>query len=98
MVELRPHQIKAIEMIRDSMRRGNRRVVLGAACSFGKTLTAGAIAESAVKKGKRVLFVCDRIQLVNQTLSTGAMTQTHPYRSQAYRHWQGAGICLTLIW
>jgi superfamily II DNA or RNA helicase len=87
MVELRPHQIKAIEMIRDSMRRGNRRVVLGAACSFGKTLTAGAIAESAVKKGKRVLFVCDRIQLVNQTLNAFDSQYLRPGVIQG-EHWR----------
>lgn len=67
-MDLREHQVRAIEMVRDSMSKGNRRVILAAPCGFGKTITAAAIAKSAVKKGKRVLFVCDRIKLVEQSI------------------------------
>ena len=71
-MELREHQVRAIEMVRESMARGNRRVILAAPCGFGKTITAAAIAKSAVEKGKRVLFVCDRIKLVEQSIAAYA--------------------------
>ena len=67
---LRPHQTLAVEMLRNSMRQGNRRPILAAPCSFGKTITAAAILKSAVEKGKRAIFICDRIKLVQQTLES----------------------------
>jgi len=67
-MELRPHQIKAIEMLRASIASGKRRPILAAPCSFGKTITAAAILKSAVEKGKRAIFICDRIKLVQQSL------------------------------
>jgi len=68
-MDLREHQVRAIEMVRESMAQGHKRVILAAPCSFGKTITAAAIAKSAVDKGKRVLFICDRIKLVEQSIS-----------------------------
>ena len=67
-MKLRPHQTRAIEMLRHSIRKGNSRVVLAAPCSFGKTAVATEILKNAVKKGKRGIFICDRIKLVNQAL------------------------------
>src|SRR5210317_712800 len=67
-MKLRPHQETAIEMIRESMRRGHKRIMLAAPCSFGKTITAAAILKSALEKGKRGIFICDRVKLVQQTL------------------------------
>lgn len=66
MRELRPHQINAIEMLRESIRRGNRRIILAAPCSFGKTTVASAMMESALAKGKKCIFIVDRVELVNQ--------------------------------
>src|SRR6056300_1815433 len=65
---LRPHQITAVEMLRASLRAGNKRPVLAAPCSFGKTITAAYILKSAVEKGKRAVIICDRIKLIEQTL------------------------------
>lgn len=67
-MQLRPHQETAIEMIRDSMRKGHKRIMLAAPCSFGKTITAAAILKSALEKGKRGIFICDRVKLIQQTL------------------------------
>ena len=68
-MKLRDHQVKAVEMLRDSLRRGNNRPILAAPCSFGKTITAAYLLSEAVKKGKRGIFVCDRVKLVQQALS-----------------------------
>jgi len=69
-MELRPHQEKAVEMLRDSIKRGNKRIVLAAPCSFGKTVLALYLIKNAVAKGKRCLFICDRVKLIDQAAST----------------------------
>jgi DNA repair protein RadD len=68
MISLRPHQEKAIEMLRASMRQGHKRIMLAAPCSFGKTRVAAWMLAEAAKKGIRGVFICDRIKLVQQAL------------------------------
>lgn len=67
-MELRNHQIKAIEMIRESFKQGNRRVMLAACCSFGKTITAAYMLKCAAES-RRVIFLADRVKLVEQTMN-----------------------------
>ncbi len=75
-IQLRPHQEHGLNMLRHSLSQLDvngkkvRRVVFAAACAFGKTITAAQIMKSAVSNGKRCMFICDRIKLVNQTLAT----------------------------
>ena len=69
-MELRPHQELAVEMLRDSLRKGNKRPILAAPCSFGKTITAAYMLAEAAKKGKKGIFICDRIKLVQQALES----------------------------
>ena len=68
MMNLRPHQERAIDMLRTSLRKGNKRPILAAPCSFGKTITAAYLLQSAAAKGKRSIFICDRIKLIQQSL------------------------------
>jgi DNA repair protein RadD len=68
-MQLRPHQELAVNMLRQSISNGNKKIVLAAPCAFGKTLTAGYIISNLVAKGKRALFICDRIKLVQQSLA-----------------------------
>jgi len=84
---LRPHQEAAIELLRDSMRRGNRRVVIQGPVGFGKTLVASKIIEGALAKGNRVIFTAPMISLINQTVSAfeaegirdiGVLQASHP--------------------
>jgi len=65
---IRPHQEKAIAMLRQSLGRGNKRVVLQAGTGFGKTFVSASIIRSALERGKRVVFTVPRNMLVNQTL------------------------------
>lgn len=71
MIKLRPHQVEAVDALRDSLRAGNKRVILSAPCSMGKTHIAAFIAINAVKKNPnvKVAFFCDRLTLVGQTIS-----------------------------
>lgn len=67
--ELRAHQRKAIDLIRQSFGPGKRRVVLQAPTGFGKTLVAAKIIEAALAKGNRVIFTAPAINLINQTVA-----------------------------
>lgn len=67
-MELRPHQELAVQMLRESLRKGNKRPILAAPCSFGKTITAAHMLAEAAKRGKKGIFICDRIKLVQQAL------------------------------
>jgi DNA repair protein RadD len=68
MTMIRPHQETAINMLRESVREGNKNTVLAAPCSFGKTRVAVEILKSVAQNGKRGIFICDRIKLVQQAL------------------------------
>ncbi|AHE55895.1 DEAD/DEAH box helicase [Sphingomonas sanxanigenens] len=66
---LRPHQVRAIEMLRSAIgKEGVKRVMLMLATGAGKTVIAAAIIRMAREKGNRVLFVVDAISLVDQTV------------------------------
>lgn len=67
MKTLRPKQQTAIQMIRSSLARGCKRVLLKAPTGFGKTVIASHIIEMARAKGKRVIFVVNAVSLVDQT-------------------------------
>ena len=67
--ELRPHQTRAIEMLRQSLGSGKRRPVLYAPTGFGKTLIAAAVAQGALAKQKRVIFTVPVLSLVDQNLN-----------------------------
>ena len=67
-MKLRAHQELALRQIRESIAKGNKRIMVGASTSFGKTILAAQIAKSAAEKGNKVYFICDRIKLVQQSL------------------------------
>jgi superfamily II DNA or RNA helicase len=67
-LELRKYQQDAIEKLREKLKSGLRRVILQGCCGSGKTLIAAEMACNAVVKGKKVLFVVNRRDLVKQTV------------------------------
>lgn len=85
--ELRPHQIKAIDLIRQCLGRGHKRVVCSMPTGSGKTLTAAKIIEAARAKRNRVIFTVPAISLIEQTVNAfaaegltdiGVMQANHP--------------------
>lgn len=84
---LRPHQVKAIELIRDSFIRKNKRVVCQGPTGFGKTLTAAKIITNSLEKGNKVVFTAPAVSLIDQTVTAfenegirdiGVMQANHP--------------------
>ncbi|WP_449043745.1 DEAD/DEAH box helicase [Paracoccus versutus] len=84
---LRPHQVRAIEMIRNSLARGNQTVVCSMPTGAGKTLTATKIIEMAQAKGNAVIFTAPAVSLIDQTVAAfraegiediGVMQANHP--------------------
>lgn len=70
MFALYQHQAKVIDELREGFLQGHKRQVLAAATGFGKTVVAAHLAMSAVQKGKKVLFIVDRVELVAQAART----------------------------
>ena len=68
--KLRPYQSKAIQMLRERVRQGKRRILLVAPTGAGKmTIIAAIIRTSSVQ----VLFVCDALELVEQCVEQLAL-------------------------
>lgn len=66
MIELRDYQKKAVDDLRKSFECGKRAPVLCAVTGAGKSVIIGAIAHSAHQKGKRVVVVSHRRELIFQ--------------------------------
>ena len=63
---LRPYQQKAIDLVRDEIRNGKRRILICLPTGAGKSFVMSSIAEGAVNKGNKVLALVHRRQLVTQ--------------------------------
>jgi superfamily II DNA or RNA helicase len=67
-MQLRPHQETALILARQSIKNGNKRPIIAAPTSFGKTILAGKMLKNCQDMGKRGWFFCDRIQLIEQSI------------------------------
>jgi superfamily II DNA or RNA helicase len=67
---LRAYQTEAMELVRASMLRGHRRVVLVIPTGGGKTRIAAEIVRLTVGNGKRVVWLAHRTELVGQAART----------------------------
>lgn len=84
---LRAHQSTAIALVRQSLARGNRRIVLQLPTGAGKTRTAAEIVKGVLAKGNRVCFTVPAISLIDQTVEAfesegiwdvGVIQSNHP--------------------
>lgn len=64
----RPHQEKALSMLRQSLASGHRRPCLRLATGAGKTFIASLIVRGALAKGNRVCFTVPALSLIDQTV------------------------------
>lgn len=65
-IDLRPYQRTSIEEMRQGIRDSMKRQILYLPTGGGKTLTALYLIQSAMDKGTRVVFICNRRHLVAQ--------------------------------
>lgn len=69
----RDYQIRSIDQARSMLAKlpkDKRRIVIQAATGAGKTAIAAKISKSVIENKKRVLFICDTLELVGQALET----------------------------
>src|SRR5687768_1004354 len=66
-LELRPLQLRTLDLVREAWKSGAANVLVQAPCGFGKTEVATAMLMATFQKMRRGLFLCDRISLINQT-------------------------------
>ena len=66
-IKLRPYQEKAVSEIREALSR-YRRVLFQSPTGSGKGVVVGTIASLSHQKGKRILIVCHRIEIVKQNI------------------------------
>lgn len=72
-MNLRPYQHDGIQMIKRAMieckqESKPRNIILAAPCAYGKTITAAFLLKAYQDIGKRGIFICDRIKLVDQSI------------------------------
>lgn len=65
-LKLRPYQESSIEALRDGFRSNHTRQVLAAPTGAGKSRIMEAMIRTAMDKGSRIMFVCERRILVEQ--------------------------------
>jgi superfamily II DNA or RNA helicase len=70
MITLREKQAEAMALIRAAFAALCRALLYVAPCAFGKTVLFSAMAESAARRGRRVLILCHRVELVDQIVET----------------------------
>ena len=67
-LEPRDYQIKARQLVADSIRSGNKRIILKMPTGTGKTEMAVLLSDGALKKCKKVAFSASYSVLINQTV------------------------------
>ena len=67
-IQLRPYQVADLDRLRAAFGAGHRRVLYQLPTGAGKTVTFSAIAAGAISKGKRVLILVHRRELLRQAV------------------------------
>lgn len=80
--KLRPHQIEALDCVRDGFSEADRGKLI-MACGTGKTFTGLKIAEELVGKGGNVLVLVPSLALMSQTIREWTIDSQTPLRSYA---------------
>lgn len=65
--ELRGYQLEAINRMSQARKEGHNHIMVKLPTGAGKTSVASYIINNIYKAGKSALFICDKIELINQT-------------------------------
>lgn len=100
---LRPYQLRAIEALQESARRGSDRYLFEMATGTGKTLTCAGVIKLFLKTGnaKRILFLVDRIELEDQAAKNLKKWLSKDYTTVIYKEnrddWRKAEIVVSTV-
>lgn len=86
----RPFQQAAHEALRQGFRDGHKNQLIIAPTGAGKTYLGHRIAHEALVKGRKVVFVCDRTTLINQTSKTADAYGLSAHGIVQANHWRRA--------
>ncbi|MEK0430306.1 MAG: hypothetical protein RL139_110 [Gemmatimonadota bacterium] len=70
MIDLRDYQVSAVNGVRAAMLEGGKRVVLVVPTGGGKTRIGAAIVERSILRGRSVVWLAHRTELIEQTAKT----------------------------
>lgn len=84
----RQFQHAAHEALRNGYRAGHRCQIIMAPTGAGKTYLGHRIAQEALAKGYRVIFLCDRTTLINQTSATADAYGLSAHGIVQANHWR----------
>lgn len=84
----RPFQQAAHESLRQGFRDGHKNQLIMAPTGAGKTYLGHRIAHEALVKGRKVVFVCDRTTLINQTSKTADAYGLAAHGIVQANHWR----------
>jgi superfamily II DNA or RNA helicase len=85
---LRPFQSVAHKALQDGFRAGHKNQLIMAPTGGGKTLLAMWVIHEALRKGKRVIFLCDRTTLINQTSEVADSIGLQHHGILQANHWR----------
>ncbi len=68
-MKLRNYQQHAIDSLRDGFKSGHKHQVLQLCTGGGKTVIAASIAKSVIDRSGRFWFICDNLELIEQTIN-----------------------------
>jgi DNA repair protein RadD len=81
-------QARAIESLREGLRKKHKNQLLVLPTGGGKTIAALMLIGESLKKGKRATFVCDRITLINQASEEADKYGLHNHGIVQAKHWR----------
>lgn len=89
-VQLWDHQAKAIDMIKDSFRKGYKYPFVASPTGSGKTHMISAIAWLSLQKGSRVGVLAHREEIINQIFERFGLFGIRPGMIKAGRKYDGS--------
>lgn len=90
MIQLRSYQLEGERRIREAFAAGFKAPLYVLSTGGGKTITFSSIARSAERRGKRVLIMCHRVELVEQIVESLKNFDIRPHIIAAGYH--GGGV------
>ena len=70
MYQLRDYQLKTIEQVYSSMKRGHKRIIVQQPPRTGKTVIMAEIARRTTAKGNHIMFLIHRKEVLSQAMTT----------------------------